>query len=279
MEQSLFEHLPKLVRAKTQEAIEYILQSLWRTRKSGLDAAEKAHIQDLLELPSQEELDPVVVCLRMLIRRCVHENTSEEEIHKLFPPEFHPELQSILVLLLQKLQREWREDMAKDQTEWPRTRVLYQVKVSPTVPPSSPAQISPVPPIWPRLEENRRRSNCCELGIPLGMPSGNLNPSRLIPQQPKQDDSHGDNSLVSLPRLKAMTWSMENQNSTPANRVAVINLKLQDYTKPSSGEIEIKFQLSRDTLEAMLRSMYYIRDQLSNAAAVQSGPILKKPRQ
>ena len=59
MEQSLFEHLPKLVRAKTQEAIEYILQSLWRTRKSGLDSAEKAHIQDLLELSSQEELDPV----------------------------------------------------------------------------------------------------------------------------------------------------------------------------------------------------------------------------
>ncbi|KAH9327957.1 hypothetical protein KI387_000065, partial [Taxus chinensis] len=52
-------HLPKLVRAKTQESIEVILRSLWRTRKSGLDAAEKAHLQDLLQLPSHEELDPV----------------------------------------------------------------------------------------------------------------------------------------------------------------------------------------------------------------------------
>ncbi|XP_057819369.2 protein FAR1-RELATED SEQUENCE 3-like [Cryptomeria japonica] len=167
--------------------------------------------------------------------------------------------------------------MAKDQLEWPRTRVVYQVKVGPTVPQTSPANM--VPPVWPRLEDNRRPFNCCELGVPLGMPSGNLNSSRLVPQQPPQDDINGDSSLVSLPRLKAMTWSMENQNSTPANRVAVINLKLQDYTKPSSGETKIKFPLSRDTLEAMLRSMYYIRDQLSNAAAAPSGPVLKKPRQ
>ncbi|XP_057855900.2 protein FAR1-RELATED SEQUENCE 3-like [Cryptomeria japonica] len=167
--------------------------------------------------------------------------------------------------------------MAKDQLEWPRTRVVYQVKVGPTVPQTSPANM--VLPVWPRLEDNRRPFNHCELGVPLGMPFGNLNSSRLVPQQPPQDDINGDSSLVSLPRLKAMTWSMENQNSTPANRVAVINLKLQDYTKPSSGETEIKFPLSRDTLEAMLRSMYYIRDQLSNAAAAPSGPVLKKPRQ
>eukprot|EP01018_Ginkgo_biloba_P017313 Gb_05423 [translate_table: standard] len=279
MERSLFEHLPKLVRAKTQESIEYILQSLWRTRKSGLDAAEKAHLQDLLELSSQEELDPIVVCLRMLIRKCVYENSSEDEIQRLFPPEVPLELQSLLVLLLQKLQREWKEDTAKDQPEWPRTRVLYQVKVNPTLPQASSAQVSQAPPIWPRLEDNRRRSNRCELGIPVGMPSGNLNSSRLVPQQPTPDDIPGDSPLVSLPRLKAMTWSMENQNSTPANRVAVINLKLQDYTKPSSGEMEIKFQLSRDTLEAMLRSMYYIRDQLSNVSAASTGPTLKKQRQ
>ncbi|GLJ34884.1 hypothetical protein SUGI_0702280, partial [Cryptomeria japonica] len=223
MEQSLFQHLPKLVRAKTQDSIELILRSLWRTRKSGLDAAEKAHLQDLLQLPSHEELDPIVACLRMLIRKCIHENLGEEELQKLFPPEFPLDLQSLLVLLLKKLQIEWGEDMAKDQLEWPRTRVVYQVKVGPTVPQTSPANM--VPPVWPRLEDNRRPFNRCELGVPLGMPSGNLNSSRLVPQQPPQDDINGDSSLVSLPRLKAMTWSMENQNSTPANRVAVINLK------------------------------------------------------
>ncbi|KAK8682287.1 hypothetical protein V6N13_054679 [Hibiscus sabdariffa] len=34
-----------------------------------------------------------------------------------------------------------------------------------------------------------------------------------------------------LPCLKSMTWVIENKNSTPGNRVAVINLKLQDYGK------------------------------------------------
>lgn len=40
--------------------------------------------------------------------------------------------------------------------------------------------------------------------------------------------------------------------------------QLQD-TETTSGESEVKFQVSRDTLGAMLRSMAYIRKQLSNA--------------
>ncbi|GLJ28696.1 hypothetical protein SUGI_0565620 [Cryptomeria japonica] len=68
--------------------------------------------------------------------------------------------------------------MAKDQLEWPRTRVVYQIKVGPTVPQTLPANI--VPPVWPRLEDNRCPFNRCELGIPLGMPSGNLNSSRIV---------------------------------------------------------------------------------------------------
>ena len=41
-------------------------------------------------------------------------------------------------------------------------------------------------------------------------------------------------------------------------------VQLQD-TETTSGESEVKFQVSRDTLGAMLRSMAYIREQLSNA--------------
>lgn len=39
-------------------------------------------------------------------------------------------------------------------------------------------------------------------------------------------------------------------------------VQLQD-TETTSGESEVKFQVSRDTLGAMLRSMAYIREQLS----------------
>lgn len=44
-------------------------------------------------------------------------------------------------------------------------------------------------------------------------------------------------------------------------------VQLQD-TETTSGESEVKFQVSRDTLGAMLRSMAYIREQLSNAVRI-----------
>ncbi|XBI10982.1 hypothetical protein VPH35_138131 [Triticum aestivum] len=109
------EHLPLLARARSKDSVEYILQALWRTRRTGLDAADRAIVRDILQLPSDSELDPLLVCLRILTRRCVHDNIAREEIPKLFPQEVLPELQRLLTLLLQKFQPEWREDTLKDQ--------------------------------------------------------------------------------------------------------------------------------------------------------------------
>ncbi|KAL7222601.1 hypothetical protein ACSBR1_024322 [Camellia fascicularis] len=181
---TLWGHLPLLVRANSKESVEYILQSLWRTRKVGLDSADRDIIREMLQLDNESDLDPLLVCLRMLIRRCVYENINKDEIQKLFPSEVLPELQRLLTLLLQKFQREWREDIQKDQ--------------------------------------------------------------------------------VSLPRLKAMTWNMANPDTELTDPVAVINLKLQNDTQSNAGEMDVKFQLAKDTLETMLRSMYCIRDQLSD---------------
>ncbi|XP_047182764.1 protein FAR1-RELATED SEQUENCE 3-like isoform X1 [Vigna umbellata] len=60
----------------------------------------------------------------MLIRRCVYENTSKEDIPKLFPDEVLPELQKLLTLLLQKFQLEWQEDVMKDQNIVPRLKAM-----------------------------------------------------------------------------------------------------------------------------------------------------------
>ncbi|KAL7222602.1 hypothetical protein ACSBR1_024322 [Camellia fascicularis] len=185
---TLWGHLPLLVRANSKESVEYILQSLWRTRKVGLDSADRDIIREMLQLDNESDLDPLLVCLRMLIRRCVYENINKDEIQKLFPSEVLPELQRLLTLLLQKFQREWREDIQKDQ--------------------------------------------------------------------------------VSLPRLKAMTWNMANPDTELTDPVAVINLKLQNDTQSNAGEMDVKFQLAKDTLETMLRSMYCIRDQLSDNVSV-----------
>ncbi|PON72143.1 HCaRG [Trema orientale] len=191
MEQTLWGHLPLLVRSNSKDSVEYILQALWRTRKTGLDSADRLIIRDMLQLQNDSDLDPLLVCLRMLIRRCVCENINRDEIQKLFPSEVLPELQRLLTLLLQKFQREWREDAIKDQAV--------------------------------------------------------------------------------LPRLKAMTWDMVDQNEELTDPVAVINLKLQNDTQSHSKELEVKFQLAKDTLETMLKSMYCIRDQLSNLGESSNG--------
>ncbi|CAK9170290.1 unnamed protein product [Ilex paraguariensis] len=181
---SLWGHLPLLVRANSKESVEYILQALWRTRKTGLDAADRDIIRDMLQLHSDTDLDPLLVCLRMLIRRLVYENVSKDEIQKLFPAEVLPEIQRLLTLLLQKFQREWQEDIQKDQ--------------------------------------------------------------------------------VTLPNLKTMTWNMANQDTELSDPMAVINLKLSD-ARSNAGEVDVKFQLAKDTLQTMLKSMYCIKDQLSDS--------------
>ncbi|KAL6988605.1 hypothetical protein U1Q18_014358 [Sarracenia purpurea var. burkii] len=86
-------------------------------------------------------------------------------------------------------------------------------------------------------------------------------------------------NLGTLPRLKSMTWTLEHGSKAPSNIVAVISLKLQGYTRSPSGEMEVKFQLTRDTLEAMLRSMAYISEQLSSFVGSSTGPLQKKQRQ
>ncbi|KAK9272510.1 hypothetical protein L1049_002883 [Liquidambar formosana] len=124
MEHTLWGHLPLLVRSTSKESIEYLLQALWRTRKTGLDAADRDIIRDMLQLQNETDLDPLLVCLRMLIRKCVYENINKDDIQKLFPNEVLPELQRLLTLLLQKFQREWREEVLKDQATFPRLKAM-----------------------------------------------------------------------------------------------------------------------------------------------------------
>ncbi|PPR94085.1 hypothetical protein GOBAR_AA26588 [Gossypium barbadense] len=123
------------------------------------------------------------------------------------------------------------------------------------------------PLLWPQQDEITRRFNLNDTGAPAQSVS-DLNLPHMAPVSLHRDDSHPDNMVQQpvLPCLKSMTWEMENKNSMPGNRVAVINLKLQDYGKNPSAEMEVKFQLSRVTLEPMLRSMAYISEQLSTPA-------------
>ncbi|XP_078437928.1 uncharacterized protein LOC144708457 isoform X2 [Wolffia australiana] len=115
-----------------------------------------------------------------------------------------------------------------------------------------------------------------------------LDPESRVPNQiktssaplwPRRDDStsyhnKGDDSLAlspgpelnfpnirgNLPLLKSMTWTIENPNSGPSERAAVVFMKLQYSTHPPD-EVDLKFRVTRDTLEALVRSITYINDQ------------------
>ncbi|XP_055829622.1 protein FAR1-RELATED SEQUENCE 3 isoform X2 [Solanum dulcamara] len=158
---------------------------------------------------------------------------------------------------------------------------------------TSASEMTPL--LWPRQDEMTKRFNLNDTGSPARAVA-DLNPQRMAPVSLHRDDGHADNMLqdyirtpsresevkfqlsqVTLePMLKSMAYISE-QLSAPANRVAVINLKLQD-TETTLGESEVKFQVSRDTLGAMLRSMAYIREQLSNTVESQLEIPAKKQR-
>ncbi|GER34609.1 FAR1-related sequence 3 [Striga asiatica] len=61
------------------------------------------------------------------------------------------------------------------------------------------------------------------------------------------------------PMLKSMA-NISQQLSKPANNAAAINIKIPGAS--TTGGSEVKFQVSKDTLGSMLRSMAYIREQL-----------------
>lgn len=86
------------------------------------------------------------------------------------------------------------------------------------------------------------------------------------PPVPLQQDDGTTENMVAIPCLKSMTWVMENKTSSPETKVAVINLKLQDYSKFPSPEYEVKFHLSRGTVGPVLHSMAEVSEQLSTTA-------------
>ena len=59
-ESTLQLELHKLSCVKSEETLDSILRSLWKSRKTGLRGPEKSHLQSLLHLSSPSELHPVM---------------------------------------------------------------------------------------------------------------------------------------------------------------------------------------------------------------------------
>ncbi|XP_061344026.1 protein FAR1-RELATED SEQUENCE 3-like [Gastrolobium bilobum] len=123
----------------------------------------------------------------------------------------------------------------------------------------SPSSISEViPSLWPWPDSVTHHFNLNDIGLPVT----DLNRPIADRVSIHRDGGPPDNNVV-LTCFKAMTWVIENKNSSPPSKVAVINMKLQDYGKSSSGETEVQFSVTRITLEPMLKSMAYISQQLT----------------
>lgn len=122
--------------------------------------------------------------------------------------------------------------------------------------PSSNSEV--MPSLWPWQASVSHHLNLNDLGLPVA----DLNHPNMTPVSIHQEGGPPDNTIV-LTCFKSMTWIIENKNSNPSNKIAVINMKLQDYSKGPLGETEVQFRVTRITLEPMLRSMAYISQQLN----------------
>lgn len=120
----------------------------------------------------------------------------------------------------------------------------------------TPATSDTVPSLWPWQDTMPHHFNLNDGGLT----AGDLNQPTMTPVAINHDGGLADNVVV-YTCFKSMTWVIENKS--PASKVAVINLKLQDYGKNPAGETEVQFRLTRVTLEPMLKSMAYISQQLS----------------
>lgn len=116
-----------------------------------------------------------------------------------------------------------------------------------------------IPSLWPWQDALPNRFNLNDAGVPVT----DLSHPTLAPLAINRDGVLADNTVV-LTCFKSMTWVIESKSLT--SKVALINLKLQDYGKAPSGETEVQFRLTRTTLEPMLKSMAYISQQLSTPA-------------
>ncbi|XP_062113775.1 uncharacterized protein LOC133824817 [Humulus lupulus] len=260
-ENSLYQQLHKLSGVKSEEALDQLISALWQTRKTGLRGHhDKSHFQTLLNLPSLSDLDPVLACLRSMIRKCAYGNFNGDDLLKLVPPDLPVDLQQILLLLFQKYRSQWKEDVSKEQLLLPRSSVSYHDKMG------APTTFTPF------LPSNTSAAFSRQIDPVAQLDQNNIGATATAPIIPE--------NMGIFPHLKSMTWNMENCSSDQARRTAVITLKLQDNSKSSSGEMEVKFQLTKDTLDAMLRSMTYINDQLSGMVGSSSEePIQKKQKQ
>ncbi|KAF5733664.1 protein FAR1-RELATED SEQUENCE 3-like [Tripterygium wilfordii] len=113
-----------------------------------------------------------------------------------------------------------------------------------------------VPSLWPWQEAMPHRFNLNDVGVPVT----DLDHPSMTSVSYHRDGGQTDKTVV-LTCFKSMTWVIEDKAS--AGKVAVINLKLQDYGKNPPGETEVQFRLTRAALEPMLISMSYISQQLS----------------
>ncbi|XP_047147267.1 uncharacterized protein LOC124819741 isoform X2 [Vigna umbellata] len=216
-ESEVLQELHNLTHIESEESLNRILCTLWSTRNTGLPLSDKTRFQSLLRLSSLSQLDPVLACLRSLLRKCARYNLARPDHHndvlKLFPPDLPQQLRTNLLSSLRKNCDQWKEDAS------------LQFKGTANVSPSL---------LWPR---------------------------------------HDPGSVAPLNRAYSETASPSFQ----CDAVASCDDLLHDYSKSPSGETEVKFFLTRDTLEAMLRSLTYIREQL-NTVETSSGPPNKKQK-
>ncbi|KAI3747463.1 hypothetical protein L6452_09920 [Arctium lappa] len=206
-----YAQLHKLSVVRSEEDLHHIFSILWTTRKTGVTTTEKSYIQLLLNFPSVSAVDPVLACIRSLIRRCTHDNFTSDDISQRLPPDLSLDLRTNLLMLFGQHINKWKEETSREPHLWPRTTSCNQVNSG--LAPGFTCLLS---------SDSEYTSNLWPQHDNPATPFAETNVSLLAPMlfQPKTGGILG-----TLPCLKSMTWTLENHNKRPNGRLVVITLK------------------------------------------------------
>ncbi|GAB2263840.1 hypothetical protein Droror1_Dr00025974 [Drosera rotundifolia] len=259
MESQESAHLAKLSSIDPPKSLADLLSILWSTRDSGLSVSDKFTARSLLRLPSISDVDPVVAAVRVVMRKCMRrEGWSRDEVMEMCGS-VDGEARQLLVGLLEERWSLWKEEVLRDRHPLPKSGLPYQAStsVSSSPLPVSSFGLSKFPWSW-QDRPAPQRSNA--LVSTRTTADRNMSHLFLLSNQ----NGHGTlKSLETLPHLTSVTWALGEKTSASSSRAAIITLKLLDNSKPAAEEIEVRFQVTRDAVEAMIQSITNISDQFS----------------
>lgn len=117
MAQLLLDPLQYLLKAPSPKVVDKIFVEVYKSRNGEIPTVLTNSLMSALSLDESQAKD-LVKSIRTLTKICVYESTSN--IGSLFPANFHKDLKTLILQIIDAHLRQWREDSIREQCSLPR---------------------------------------------------------------------------------------------------------------------------------------------------------------